>query len=337
MKIKKIIALLLSMSMLSGMSVGSFADDGLTIGESQENEVSYDVFDLETGEEYQIKAESFYEEGEEITVPAQAAVGNDEMIPFSEKEMADMQNYFAEHASSTVPYGYDESWSKVSNTSVEPYRSIARIRITWSDGSIEYGTGVAVGDGVVLTAAHCLYDPEERKSAQRLDLYFGQNGNYYYKSATGKQYYLPSGWKDLSDYELTMDYGAILIDKSVTKAVGTLSYSTVIPTTSDMLTLTGYPWVKGSSKYNALNCYKDTGKITGFYTGKLAYKHDMNCTIGDSGAPVYKDYGNSYAYGDDYVVCGIHSGDFKEYESSGAAKTIDSKVLNMIRTAENAA
>lgn len=63
----------------------------------------------------------------------------------------------------------------------------------------------------------------------------------------------------------------------------------------------------------------------------------MNCTIGDSGAPVYKDYGNSYAYGDDYIVCGIHSGDFDQNVSSGAAKTIDSKVLNMIRTAENAA
>lgn len=337
MKVKKIIALLLSMSMLAGMSVGSFADDGLTIGESQENEVSYDVFDLETGEEYQIKAESFYEEGEEITVPAQAAVGNDEMIPFSEEEIADMQNYFAEHASSTVPYGYDESWRKVSNTSVEPYRSIAKIKITWTDGTYNYGSGVAVGDGVVLTAAHCLYHPKYRKKVYRLDIYFGQNGNYYYKSATGKQYYLPSGWKDLSDYELTMDYGAILIDKSVTKAVGTLSYSTIIPTTSDTLTLTGYPVVDSHPQYNGLNCYKDTGKITGFYTGKLAYKHDMNCTEGDSGAPVYKDYGNSYAYGDDYVVCGIHSGDFNQYESSGAAKTIDSKVLNMIRTAENAA
>ena len=42
MKVRKIIALLLSMSMLAGMSVGSFADDGLTIGESEEESVNRD-------------------------------------------------------------------------------------------------------------------------------------------------------------------------------------------------------------------------------------------------------------------------------------------------------
>lgn len=42
MKVRKIIALLLSMSMLAGMSVGSFADDGLTIGESEEKSVNRD-------------------------------------------------------------------------------------------------------------------------------------------------------------------------------------------------------------------------------------------------------------------------------------------------------
>lgn len=322
MKVKKIIALLLSMSMLAGMSVSSFADGDLTIGESQKKETLYDVFDLESGEEYQVEAESFCEEGAEITVPAQAAVGSSEMIPFSEQEIEDIQNYYEEHTSTIMPYGYDGSWKRVTNTKVSPYKAIAQLKITWTDGTYNYGSAAAVGDGAVLTAAHCLYNPSNPKKVRRIDLYFGQNNGSYYKATTGKKYYLPNGWKELPEYDLTKDYAVIVVDKSVTKAVGTLSYSTVLPTTSDTLTLTGYPWVKGSSQYNALNCYKDTGNVTSFYTGKLAYKHNINCTAGDSGAPVYKDYG------DDYVVCGIHSGDFDPKVSSGAAKTIDSKVFN---------
>lgn len=327
MKMKKVMALLLSMTMVAGMSVSSFADEKLTIGESEEKMI-YDVLDLEEGEEYQISGETFCKEGEEITIPGNDGVEFYKQIPFTEEELQDIEEYYGKYSQDSSLYGFDNSWVQIKNTKINPYRCIAQLKITWTDGSYNFGTAAAVGDGAVLTAAHCIYNPAQPKKMKKIELFFGRNGTSYVLKAEGKKAYLPAGWKELSDVELSKDYAVIVVDKAVTNQTGTLSYSTVIPTTSDTITLTGYPYKTGSSTYNALNCYKDTGKILGYYTNKVAYKHNINCTNGDSGAPLYRDYG------DDWVVCGIHSGDFNINESSGAAKTIDSKVFNLIRNAE---
>lgn len=97
MKMKKVMALLLSMTMVAGMSVSSFADEKLTIGESEEKMI-YDVLDLEEGEEYQISGETFCKEGEEITIPGNDGVEFYKQIPFTEEELQDIEEYYGKYS-----------------------------------------------------------------------------------------------------------------------------------------------------------------------------------------------------------------------------------------------
>ncbi len=322
MKKRKILAVILSAAMIAGLSIGSYADET--------PEVNFDAV-----------VEEYYQEGEEVTVPGRAPEGVSERIQFTEEELQEMKEYYEKNMPEISPYYYDNSWTRVTDTSLKPYKSIANLRLVYNDGSVEYGTGAAVADGVVLTAAHCIYNPISNKTLKSVQLRFGRDENSYENYATSTTFYTPPGWMTNKEYDWNNDYGIIIISPSVTKKTGLLSYSSVQLTTSDELTLTGYPYStlsdEDNEKYNGLRCYTDTGRMTGFYDSKkLSFNHNMNCTTGDSGSPVYVDYGGDPVYGDDenWVIRGIHSGGYNSGTSKGVAKTIDSKVMNLIRTYE---
>lgn len=332
MKSKKTMALFLALTMSLSMATVSYAEE-LKIEKTEESAsenselvTEYDVYDFETGEEYTIPATVFHQMGEEVTIPSKPAQENLEMIPLTEEELQERETYYQEQLELYPElYGYKGEWSQVGNVNVLPYSAIARLKITWSDGTIEFASGAAVNDGVVLTAAHCVYDHRKNRTARSIDIYFGENRGSYVAYAKAKQKITSAGWQNRPDYEPEYDYAVLTVDRSVTNKTGTLSVSTVLPTTSDVLTLTGYPYLNNKGNI----CYTDTGNMTKKYAGY--YKHSMNCTICNSGSPVYKDYG------DDWVVCGIHSGDYPGERPTdprpkgGAAKTIDSNVLNLIK------
>lgn len=331
MKSKKTMALFLALTMSLSMATVSYAEElkvektEESTSENSELVTEYDVYDFETGEEYTIPATVFHQMGEEVTIPSKPAQKNLEMIPLTEEELQERETYYQEQLELYPElYGYKGEWSQVGNVNVLPYSAIARLKITWSDGRIEFASGAAVNDGVVLTAAHCVYDHRKNRTARSIDIYFGENGEDYVAYAKAKQKITSAGWQNRPDYEPAYDYAVLTVDRSVTNKTGTLSVSTVLPTMSDVLTLTGYPYLS-----NKGICYKDTGNMTKKYAG--AYDHNMDCTGGNSGGPIYKDYG------DDWVVCGIHSGDYspqnpgEESPQGGIAKTIDSNVLNLIK------
>jgi len=58
-----------------------------------------------------------------------------------------------------------------------PYRAIGLIETTWSDGSRSIGTCTLVGRNDVLTAGHCVFDPDKGGYASSYKFYFGADYN----------------------------------------------------------------------------------------------------------------------------------------------------------------
>ncbi|UOA08406.1 trypsin-like serine protease [Methylobacter sp. S3L5C] len=63
----------------------------------------------------------------------------------------------------------------------QPYNNIGLIKTTWSDGSITLGTCSLVGRNDILTAGHCVFNPDEKGWATGFEFYFGAD----YNSNTG--------------------------------------------------------------------------------------------------------------------------------------------------------
>ena len=68
-----------------------------------------------------------------------------------------------------------------SSRNTQPYINIGMIEATWADGSTTRGTCSLVGRNDILTAGHCVYDPDEGGWAVGFQFYFGTD----YNSTTG--------------------------------------------------------------------------------------------------------------------------------------------------------
>ena len=58
-----------------------------------------------------------------------------------------------------------------------PYAAVGVLITTWSDGSQGAGTCAVIGRNDVLTALHCVYDPDKGGWAEKLEFYFGADYN----------------------------------------------------------------------------------------------------------------------------------------------------------------
>ena len=65
--------------------------------------------------------------------------------------------------------------------SIQPSINIGLILTTWKDGSRSIGTCSLVGRNDILTAGHCVYNPDESGWGEKFDFYFGTD----YNSSTG--------------------------------------------------------------------------------------------------------------------------------------------------------
>ena len=61
--------------------------------------------------------------------------------------------------------------------STKPYSCIGYMETMWSDGTITSGTCTLVGRNDILTATHCVYDPDKKGWASSFSFYFGADVN----------------------------------------------------------------------------------------------------------------------------------------------------------------
>ncbi|SFI83979.1 trypsin-like serine peptidase [Thermoflavimicrobium dichotomicum] len=168
--------------------------------------------------------------------------------------------------------------TRVTNTTTYPYSAIAHI-----ESSIGGCTGWMIGPRTLVTAGHCVYDPDTKQWATDVTVTPGRNGTSKpYGSAKDIEIFVSAGWGQNGD--IGHDYAVIILDQEIGYATGWFGYRW----TSSSLTgvaenISGYP---GDKTYGTQ--WQHADKIRKTETYRLYYANDTYG--GQSGSPVYQKY-----------------------------------------------
>lgn len=165
--------------------------------------------------------------------------------------------------------------SIVSNTTVDPYKKICLLVITFPNGETYLGSGNLISSDTVLTAGHCIYDSSCGGWATKIAVYPGNNGTTApYGVAYSKSLMSVSGWTTSASSQ--HDIGAIRLDRNMGDSVGWFGLTTTL---SSPITLSGYHGDL-SRKMGT-----ETKSISRYTTNNVYYTLDS--TGGSSGSGVY--------------------------------------------------
>lgn len=248
----------------------------------------------------------------------------------------------------------EDSRSLVANTTINPYRSICRVEMTYNnvynqvthrnDTRTYIGTAFFVGPNVLMTAGHVLYSDVTTASqvGTQVDVTYDdgvfnprfpdsivvQPAVYGTISAITlpygefevsqgyiqKEYY--TGGSNNFDY----DWGVLKIDEDIGYQLGYMSLSAYSgngkPTNT--LHVAGYPGDKEPNMFEA------DGNITD--VTDYQYRHDADTTGGMSGSPMY--YQRS---GNSYNICSIHVGYTNAlFTTYNISRRIDSFIIDFV-------
>jgi len=175
--------------------------------------------------------------------------------------------------------------TRVTGTTTYPYRAIAYLVVTFSNGSTGTCTGWFIGPRAVVTAGHCVHDGNW---ARTIRVYPGRNGSSTpYGSATSYRLFSVLGWT--RDRSTNYDYGAIQLSSPLGNTVGWFGFRWQSSNTfSGAYTVTGYPGDKASG---TLWTMTDNPGIRSVQTYRLF--HAIDTYNGQSGAPLYHKYSTS--------------------------------------------
>lgn len=205
---------------------------------------------------------------------------------------------------------------RVGNTKTDPYYWIVYLESYFpSSSSKATGTGVVFADGAILTAGHCLYSYDYQEWADYVTISFAKNGSVrpFPSRDTTVRRNMRVGSKWSEDLNFDYDWGILESDDpSKPFGMGYMGFSSTLPSTSQRLTITGYPDVVNGDGTNG-GMFTAGGYIQTVYTN--TFTHKIDATAGDSGAPVY--YKNSKG---NYITVGVHSAEDYGRHSNDAVR-----------------
>lgn len=187
--------------------------------------------------------------------------------------------------SAATIFGRDDR-TQITATTEGPWRTIAQLVIfdRWNEITSTC-SGVMLNTNVVLTAAHCLFDPVTRTYIHSLLVVPGESGpEFPFGARAAIEFAVPQGWVNSGDVEL--DFGIALIDAApFSSAVGPFLPVVSVPDSyfydvATVIATAGYPGDKppGTMWFTAGFFYfVDAGAI---YT-------EMDAYPGQSGSPIY--------------------------------------------------
>lgn len=170
----------------------------------------------------------------------------------------------------------EDNRQPVADSSIMPYRAIARLDITLQDGRKTYGSGALIANKLFATAGHVIVEDGELPKAVTLE--FGRNGSsVYYTTSDIKSYILRADYKTNPTYE--GDYAFIVLNNGLGGRTGFFGIESSISVGTTIFTA-GYPQDKGGR-----NMYMSQGEIKKVETDRVHY--DADTIGGQSGSPVY--------------------------------------------------
>lgn len=191
-----------------------------------------------------------------------------------------------------------------------PYSAIGFIQLFFDYDIVSYRTGILIGENIVLTAGHNLFDhrknpnniKEKLGRPKKIIFYPGLSGNKSkYKSFESTTFYYPKEFPD-KNYE---DYGVIVFKENIALIVG--GYYEVKIYNDDenypeTFFTTGYPMNRSSNNNSVFYLYEGKGKITNVDYERGVFTHEIKASYGQSGSGLcyYDQEKNKY-----YVI-GVH-------------------------------
>jgi V8-like Glu-specific endopeptidase len=177
--------------------------------------------------------------------------------------------------------------TRITNTSVYPWRVHASLLITARDNSQWIGTGWFIGPHTLITAGHVVYIknsgvPGRDGWVKSLRVMPGRNGSTLpYGSVTSTNFRSVNGW--INNGDQNYDYGAIIIPTNLGNTVGWFGFG--VYSDADLRNTTGnisgYPGDKPTGTQ-----WYDFRRIASVNSLKVYY--DIDTAGGQSGSAVYR-------------------------------------------------
>lgn len=197
--------------------------------------------------------------------------------------------------------GKDER-SEVENSEKKPYSSISFI---YSLDSI--CTGTIIDYDKVLTAAHCVYNPDTKQFYRNSTIYPGVNKDEFpFESADSIEYIVPEPY--IHSGNSKFDYAIIKLDKPIGQNIEKLDIKNIKYTKGKPIKVIGYP-VDKLEETGTVSQYEMNGRVLSEDIFNLYY--DIDTTSGQSGSPILNSKNE---------VIGIHIGSYRTNGLNGGIK-----------------
>ena len=199
-----------------------------------------------------------------------------------------------------VVFGPTDDRAPVDNSAAVPWRCICHLIIKRADNRFAFGTGWLAGPRIVVTAGHCVLDPDLGAAGWAVEVTVvpGRTGNAApFGFQAGARLELHPRFANQSDP--AYDFGAIILpDTRLSSQVGWFGFG-VFPDQDilmNLVNIAGYPFDKpfGTAWYNG-------GRISNLDEQYLYYMLDTES--GDSGSPVFRT-----THDGQRIVLAIHTG-----------------------------
>jgi len=191
--------------------------------------------------------------------------------------------------------------------SILPYSSIGLLKVIYPHDTVSYRTGVLIGENIVLTAGHNLYDSRKNPnfpsealgSPVSIEFYPGLTGNKSnFEKCTGKKFFFPKGYPH-TDNE---DYGVIFLNENIGKKTGYFNlkiYNEEEDGNNEFYNC-GYPLNRTTDGNKVFYQYEAKGKLLKADEKKGVIVSGIKSSYGQSGAGLYFIKDNKF-----YVI-GVH-------------------------------
>jgi V8-like Glu-specific endopeptidase len=198
---------------------------------------------------------------------------------------------------------------RITPTNSIPWQYIAQILFVYPNTSTKICTGFFIGPFTIVTAGHCVFDPERGGWTTQAFVTPGMDGTNapYGTTSQVMMSYSTDGWMNSGDS--LYDYGAVQLLPSATigYATGWMEYGSFNDSylnnylTGTAANVAGYPSDKDAfcPAPNAACLWWKNGPLTGITSQLLSYSMDTNAgDAGQDGAPIWvNDGGHFYATG----------------------------------------